>query len=73
MDYKKINHASVLETEKPNNLWEDMTVLRGMEHPATKINKTFFVGNEVWNIFDLTIVLKKPIFSKLRAKKILGA
>ncbi len=38
--------------------WE-MTVSRGRDRLTTKINITFFVGNEVLNIFYLTIFLKK--------------
>ncbi len=52
-------------------MWEDMTILRGREHSATKISITFFVGNEVLNIFHLTILffffLEKTIFFKITA------
>ncbi len=34
-----------------NYLWEDTAVLRGRGRLVTKINVTFFVGNEVINIF----------------------
>ncbi len=35
---------------------------------ATKINRTFFVGNEVLNIFHLTTFLEKTIFSEIAVK-----
>ncbi len=38
---------------------EDIIILRGRRHLATKPNITFFVGNEVLNIFHLTIFSKK--------------
>ncbi len=45
-----------------------MNVLRGRGRLGTKINITFFVGNEVLNIFHSTIFAKKTIFSKITAK-----
>ncbi len=52
-----------------NHLQEDTTILRGRECLATKINITIFVGNEVLNIFHLTIFSeKKTIFSKINMK-----
>ncbi len=47
------------------------TDLKGREHLATKIDISFFVGNEVLNIFYLAIFWKKTIFFKINAKKIL--
>ncbi len=51
------------EKNARNHLWGDMTVLRGKVCLAIKINITFFVGNEVLNIFYSTIFLKKIVFS----------
>ncbi len=54
-----------------NHFWEDMTILRGRGRLATKININFLVGNEILNIFRLTIFKKKKtIFSKITRKKI---
>ncbi len=39
-----------------------MTILRGNWRLATKINRTFFVENEVLNIFNLTIFSKINVF-----------
>ncbi len=41
------------------HLWEDMTILRGGRRLATKINITFLVGIDVFNIFHLTIFFEK--------------
>ncbi len=41
-----------------------MTVLQGGRRLATKINITFFVGNEVFNIFHKTIFFIKQFFRK---------
>ncbi len=60
--------AVFLEKIAKNHLWEDMTVLRGVGHLATKVNITFFVGVDVLNIFHLTTFSKKTIFSKISAK-----
>ncbi len=49
-----------------------MTVLEERGRLVTKINVIFSVGNEVLNIFHLTIVLKKTVFSKMTAKNNLG-
>ncbi len=38
-----------------NHLWEVVTILRGKGRLATKINITFFVRNEILNIFHLSI------------------
>ncbi len=45
-----------------------MTVLRRRGHLATKVNIPFFVGNEVLNIFHLTIFSKMAVFSEETAK-----
>ncbi len=47
--------------------WE-LTVLRERGRLVMKVNITFSVGNEVLNIFYLTIFLKKAILSKITAK-----
>ncbi len=44
--------------------WKDMTVLKGRVCLATKINVTFFVGNEVLHVFYETIFSKKKINKK---------
>ncbi len=54
-------------------LWEDMTVLRGGECLTKKISITFFVRIGVLNIFQLTTLKKKTIFSKITEKLFLGA
>ncbi len=46
-----------------------MTILRGRGCIATKININFFVRNEVFNIFHITIKKKKKkLFSKITVK-----
>ncbi len=42
-----------------NHSWKDLNVLKGRGRLATKINITFFVGNEILNVFYLTIFSKK--------------
>ncbi len=50
-----------------------MTVLRGGGRLTTKVNITFFVGNEVLNIFHLTIFSQKSnIFQNNGEKLFLG-
>ncbi len=44
-------NAAFAEKIVKNHLWEDMAVLRERGRLVTKINITFFVGNEVLNIF----------------------
>ncbi len=51
-----------------NHLWEDATILRERGRLVKKINITFFVENEVLNIFHSTIFSKKIIFSKVTAE-----
>ncbi len=46
--------------------------LVGGDHQVTKINTTFFVGNEVSNIFHLTIFSSTTIFSKITARNNFG-
>ncbi len=43
--------------------------MRERRRLETKINRIFFVGNKVLNIFYLTIFSKKTIFSKITGKK----
>ncbi len=46
------------------SIYLEMTILRGKGRLATKVNITFFVGNEVLNIFYFAIFLKKTYFPK---------
>ncbi len=49
---------SVSRKNCENHTW-DMTVLKGRRPLVTKIDTTFFVENEVLNMFYLTIFSKK--------------
>ncbi len=50
------------------SIFLEMTVLKGRGRLPTKVNITFFVGNETLKIFYLTIFLKNTVFSKITAK-----
>ncbi len=59
------------KTAKPQFLGHK-SLLKGRGRRTTKMNITFFMGNEVLNIFHLTIFPKKATFLETMGEKILG-
>ncbi len=59
--------------EKKQYFSENMIILKGRRQLATKTDINFFIGNEVLNIFHLTIFLKKKKIQINRGKIIFGA
>ncbi len=68
-NFSKKNSIFGENSEKPI-CGKDMTDLRGGEHLATKINRTFFVGIDVLNIFYLTIFSKKNDIFQNKSEKL---
>ncbi len=56
---KFFKNSNIFQKTAKNLLWEDMTNLRGKGCLLTKMNITLFVGNEVLNIFYLSVFSKK--------------
>ncbi len=48
------------------------SLMKGTGRPSTKMNITSFMGNEILNIFYLTIFSKKAIFFEKMGEKFLG-